>query len=201
MSQTHHLHCQTISRAKTPAENFSICSGTSSNKLFQSTATTAGDLLNSFLATNPLPGLRADQSRKRFLQRLSESWEQHSIISALSTQKISGSADPHGFGFDPWSGILENYQKGKFDESIWLAFISIHFGLVLNTIRAFYGKFGEGRWDWQSVANNPDEIRLHFRMNRERLKLLKFGNHRKRESNDPDKTVGTPSVIRSFVTW
>lgn len=35
--------------------------------------------------------------------------------------------------------------------------------------------------------------------NRRKSKCLKFGNHRKYETNNPDSAIGTPAVIHSFV--
>jgi Alpha-glutamyl/putrescinyl thymine pyrophosphorylase clade 3 len=201
MSQMHRFNCQTACPTWPPAENSITCLGTPVSYNSHLRATTIGDLLNRFLVNQTMPGLQAEQSQKRFIQCLLESWERPSIEVELSTQKINGQALPNGLSFNPRLGIIENYQKGKLDESIWLAFINIHFGLESDAIRAFYGKFGEGRWDWNSVANNPDRIRVYCQMNRERIRTLKFGNHRKFESNDPDKSVGIPNVIRSFVTW
>jgi hypothetical protein len=196
-----HIHCQTVGRAQLPTKNSHTCSGQHNNVSFQGGAVTVHNKLDEFLNSHPLPGLQLDQSRKRFVQLLCESWAQHSLVSSLYTQKFDSYAEPNSNSFHPVLGILENYQKGERDEAIWLAFLSIHFGLELNTIRLFYGKFGQGCWDWKTVVKNPDQIRVFLQRNHGQLGLLKFGNHRKYESNDPDKLIGTPNVIRSFVRW
>lgn len=104
--------------------------------------------------------------------------------------------------FHPLRSILEHVRNGDRDEAMWLAFLTIQFGQdVSETIRLFYGRFGEGHWDWRTVAEHPEGIREWMRKNREKLKQLRFGNHRKRRINDPDHPRGTPAVIRSFVEW
>lgn len=70
-----------------------------------------------------------------------------------------------------------------------------------STIRFFYGKFGKGNLHWKSVCRRPGAVRLWMHANRRKLKRLKFGNHRKYETNNPDSAIGTPAVIRSFVEW
>jgi Alpha-glutamyl/putrescinyl thymine pyrophosphorylase clade 3 len=97
---------------------------------------------------------------------------------------------------------VELLAGGQRDEAVWLAFLTTHFGQEeRNTVGLFYGKFGSGRWDWDTVSQNPDEVRHWMVAHPELLKRLKFGNHRKHETNKPEHPKGTAAIIESFVKW
>jgi hypothetical protein len=156
--------------------------------------------LRHFQNSYMLLGLRAEESRGRFVEKLVNSQIK---LRALSMKKFSGSTDPHTNDFHPLKAIVELFEAGQRDEALWLAFLTTHFGQEKrNTVGLFYGKRGTVRWDWDTVSQNPDEVRQWMASLPERqLKSLKFGNHRKHETNDPKSPVGTSAVIESFVKW
>lgn len=155
--------------------------------------------LDAFPGLQPLPGLQSRKSRERFVRHLMRS------LAKLRVQRgrhFKGSTDPSERDFHPLRAIVEYFEGGNRDKAIWLAFLTIHYGQdVPQSVRLFYGKLGRGRWDWETLRQNPDAIRNWMRQNRSLLKWLKFGNHRKRRINNPDHKRGTPAVIRSFVEW
>lgn len=117
-------------------------------------------------------------------------------------RKFGGSTDPSRPDFHPLKAMVKQFEVGNGDETVWLAFLTTHFGQdVRKTVRLFYGKFGKGRWTWDAVREDPAVVRDWMRAKRDRLKKLKFGNHRKRRIMDPVHPRGTWAVIRSFVDW
>ncbi len=159
--------------------------------------------LGRFLAEHKIVGCRTSRERMRFIEKLVESQRK---CQAFRHRMFSGSTDPLSDKFHPFRCILSNFENGDFDETVWLAFLCVHFGWDGNpktreTIRRFYSMFDQGLWNWKTVARNPLSVRDWMRENSRRLSELKFGNHRKYESNKPDSDVGTPAVIESFVRW
>ena len=156
--------------------------------------------LREYQNTHALPGLGSEPSRERFMEKLVHS---QAKLRALSMRKFSGSANPHEKDFHPLKAIVDLFEKGQHDEAVWLAFLTTHFGGpdARRTIGLFYGKFGNGRWDWATVRKNPDEIRLWMTSHAKKVKLLRFANHRKYETNNPNNPVGTAAVIHSFREW
>jgi Alpha-glutamyl/putrescinyl thymine pyrophosphorylase clade 3 len=155
--------------------------------------------LQRYLVAHPLPGLRADTSQIRFAQELLHSERQ---FRARCLRRFGSSADPSKNDFHSLKAIVELFSSGDRDEAVWLAFLTIHFGIdVPQTIRAFYGKFGGGRWYWEAVRKRPEKLKEWMRENRVRVVGLRFGNHRKYESPKPDLPKGTFGVIRSFLEW
>ena len=150
--------------------------------------------------THPLPGLNTHDSRERFVEKLVHS---ELKLRALSMRKFGGSANPHKKDFHPLKAIVDLIEKGQRDEAVWLAFLTTHFGgpAARKTIRLFYGKFGKGRRDWATVRKNTDEIRLWMTSHPKKVKRLRFANHRKYETNNPNNPVGTAAVIYSFREW
>ncbi|MFI5092042.1 MAG: hypothetical protein ACHQIK_01245 [Candidatus Acidiferrales bacterium] len=157
-----------------------------------------------FQALHRLPGLETKESQTRFAEKLVSSERK---LRALSIGKFAGSTDPYREDFHPLKTIVQRFGEGDRDESIWLAFLFTHFGWdarsrrIRDTVRLFYGKFGKGRWDWETASQRPGAVQDWMRANRKTIKRLKFGNHRKYETNNPDSRIGTPAVIRSFVEW
>src|ERR1700683_915809 len=156
--------------------------------------------LREFQRVRTLPGLSSEPSRECFLEKLVHSEVK---LRALSMRKFNGSADPHKKDFHPLKGIVDLFEKGRRDEAVWLAFLTTHFGGpdARKTIRLFYGKFGNGRWDWTAVHKNPDEIRLWMTSHPRKVRHLRFANHRKYETNNPNNPVGTAAVLHSFRDW
>ncbi len=155
--------------------------------------------LDDYLAMRALPGLRHLASRRRFIKELLKSQKK---LRAFGMRKFGGSHDASKKDFNPFRGIVHEFENGERDEALWLAFLTIHFGQdVHETIQCFYGKLGDGRWNWRSVRDNPDSVRSWMLENWRQLKRLKFGNHRKRRIMNPAHQRGTAAVVGSFVQW
>lgn len=158
-----------------------------------------GTRLTKFQKANDLPGLKMEESRARFIE---EVWKSQKKFRALSMLKLSNSADLYEKEFDPVKTIMKLFKEGHLDEAVWLSFLTTHFGLdAKNTIGQFYRKFGEGLWNWESIYENANSIRNWLISNEKGFKPLRFGNHRKFETKDPNNPNGTPAVIQSFVEW
>ncbi len=161
--------------------------------------------LTAFTKTHDLRGVRRRNQREQFVARLFESERK---LRALRLRMFAGHSDPHKDGFHPLKAVLEDFKNGKADEAVWLAFLCIHFGRAsqmgdtAETVRLFYGRFGHGAWDWRTVSKSPKGVKKWMLgLGKDKLKLLKFGNHRKYETNNPRSPVGTPSVVGSFIDW
>lgn len=155
--------------------------------------------LDKFLERRPLIGLATESARERLVEELAESTM---LISAKRLGKFRGNTDPSRDDFHPLKAANECMKNGNRDEAIWLCFLTVHFGPERKeTIRCFYGKLGQGSWGWNAVAQNPSNVRDWMIRNWTRLRHLKFGNHRKYETNNPRKRQGTPAVIKSFIEW
>ena len=73
---------------------------------------------------------------------------------------------------------------------------------VWATVRALYGALGKGpRWAWERVSREPRAFRRWMAAHRDEVTALRFGNHRKYETHDPDKKDSTADVIESYVRW
>jgi Alpha-glutamyl/putrescinyl thymine pyrophosphorylase clade 3 len=155
--------------------------------------------LAQFQKLNKLPGLKTEESRMRLVERLVDSEKK---LRALSMRRFAGSTDPSEADFHPLKAIVKHSEAGRRDEAVWLAFLTIHFGQeARETIRLFYGQFGKGQWKWELVCQDPNAVREWIASNAKKVKRLKFGNHRKYETNNPESPAGTPAVIRSFREW
>src|SRR2546426_12391672 len=145
--------------------------------------------LDAFLRMQPLPGLQSRESLERFVRHLMRS---QAKLRVQRGRHFKGSTDPSERDFHPLRTIVRYFDAGNRDEAIWLAFLTIHYGQdVPQSVRLFYGKLGRGRWDWETLRQNPDAMRNWMRQNRSLLKRLRFGNHRKRRINNPDHERGT----------
>ncbi len=161
--------------------------------------------LDDFASTHQLPGLRHGRDRARLVRMLLRSQK---TLRALRLKNFAGSTDPSRTDFHPYKAVIERFASGDIDEAIWVAFLIIHFGWsgrksrASESIRLFYSKFGTGLWNWEEVLRNPQSVRdWMLGLTKAQLRQLKFGNHRKYETNNPRKTIGTPAVIRSFMEW
>jgi len=149
------------------------------------------------------PGLRNKPARERFFEELAKAQKR---LRALRIGNFSGSANPFVGDFNPLRCLKELNTSGQRDEAVWLAFLVTHLGPrrgqdKWNSIKNFYGKFDSGLWDWQLVKQNPEEVREWMIGLKAKIKELKFGNHRKYETNNPVSPKGTASVIQSFCKW
>lgn len=155
--------------------------------------------LDNFLSSRRLPGLAKSPSRLRFIKELLTSQKK---VHVLRMRRFQGGYDLSEKNFNPSRAITHIFENGKRDEAVWLAFLTIQFGQdVPDTLRSFYGKLGEGRWDWQSVRQNSDHIRGWMGEKWGALRRLRFGNHRKYRTMRPEHRKGPPAVIGSFVRW
>jgi len=92
------------------------------------------------------------------------------------------------------------------DEILWRGFLAGHFGrgstdnpdkaASATKILCAFGR--RPYWTWVRVSSGPNSLKSWLRENREELKSLHFGNHRKYESHKP---VILYRVIRSFIEW
>jgi len=129
------------------------------------------------------------------------------FVAVISSRQISSlRADPSSDLFDPIRAAALYRQKGNVDEACWLVFLSVHFGKHLRTgwrlARAIYGGRNSGVWTWQRVSSDPRAFRRWLAANQTQLKASgMFGNHRKYQSLDAQKPVGTGAAIESYVRW
>ena len=104
--------------------------------------------------------------------------------------------------FDPERAALFYARHGNPDKSIWLIFLSIHFGKHRThgwrMLRDVYSGLGTGRWTWERACTQPGAFRQWLRVNRANIGGA-FGNHRKYETLDPNSRSSTALVVESFV--
>jgi hypothetical protein len=143
--------------------------------------------------------------REQFISCLIESEKK---LRALRSRVFSGGTDPLRKDFNPLQTIVEYFKNGQRDEAVWLAFLCIHFGWTnrvrerSDSVRLFYGKFEKGSWNWETVVQSPASVKSWMlKCGEAELAELKFGNHRKYETNNPRSPAGPPAVITSFVEW
>jgi hypothetical protein len=104
--------------------------------------------------------------------------------------------------------ITQAKTDGDIDEALWRAFLATHFGrtscdFAPNTsdsaARLLCGFGEEPYWTWHRVSTQLGELRFWIEMHRAEVKTLKFGNHRKHETNsDPEELF---KVLESIVKW
>ena len=154
-----------------------------------------------------LPGIAETATRQAFLEQLVESVRRVDFIGAISRRSVSMlRADPTSSIFDPIRAARLHQQAGRIDEACWLVFLSVHFGKNRRTgwvlARDVYGGLGCDTWDWERTSSNPSTFRSWLANSQTRLKQTgHFGNHRKYQSLDAYKPVGTGAAIESYVRW
>ena len=84
-----------------------------------------GKRLIQFQKMHKLPGLETEESRLVFIAKLMDSQKS---LRARSMHKFSGSIEPSKADFHPLKAILEHFQEKRFDEAVWLSFLTTHFG-------------------------------------------------------------------------
>ena len=158
---------------------------------------------------HPLVGIQGSAKKYCFIAQMIESLRRIEYVSAISKQSVSAnSADPHQAFFNPLKAAIYHYNQGKFDEACWLIFLFVHFGESRvsgwKLTQSFYGKLGNGLWDWKTVNSPNNNVQNWLQNNRCTLKKRgKFGNHRKYQSLKPTtgNGTGTAEVIASYVNW
>lgn len=116
---------------------------------------TLPELLARFLKHRKMPGLQSHASRSRFIEKMMQS---QVGLRALTARRFPGTTDPADGSFNPYRCIIEHAHQGRPDEAVWLAFLCIHYG-VSESVRLFYGKLGDGTWQWSTVASDPGSVR------------------------------------------
>jgi hypothetical protein len=104
--------------------------------------------------------------------------------------------------------IHEAQQAGDYDEVLWRAFLATHFGRTSADERAmdsagrflcgFETEHAQPQWTWKQVSTRFDEFSSWAHTHADLLATLRYGNHRKFESKQPDDIV---VVMESFVGW
>jgi alpha-glutamyl/putrescinyl thymine pyrophosphorylase-like protein len=99
--------------------------------------------------------------------------------------------------------IHEANAAGDRDEMIWRAFLAAHFGRASqapgqpdSTAWLLCGAGLAPMWTWAAVSRAPDAFRDWLVSQRAALAKLRFGNHRKYESKEPNALW---QVIQSFL--
>lgn len=168
--------------------------------------------LKSFASRNrALPGIRAAQRRKAFVEQLIESIRRVKYIAVIRQRNLSNRrADPSDDLFDPIKAAVIRNRKGNHDEACWLTFLAVHFGKNRRSgwrlTRDVYGALGRAQpWDWRRTSANPTRFRSWLASNKDRLQqdgvARAFGNHRKYQSLDANSTNGTGAAVASYVAW
>jgi hypothetical protein len=104
--------------------------------------------------------------------------------------------------------IIQAKSVGDLNEALWRAFLATHFGRTScdsapntpDSAARFLCGFGEEpHWTWHRVSTQTGELKFWLETHRAEVKSLKFGNHRKHETNsDPDELF---KVLESIVEW
>jgi len=158
----------------------------------------------------PLPGIGNNQNRMVFIKQVIDSIRRVQYVAAVESRQITaGRADPNDTLFDPIKAALIHKSTGNVDEACWLVFLSVHFGKHRRSgwrfAKEVYGMLGgSAYWTWNRTVANPIQFRDWLRANQEELMRGNnrgFGNHRKYQSMDADKTTGTGAAIHSYVDW
>ena len=106
-------------------------------------------------------------------------------------------------------GFSRDAQRaGDQDEALWLAFLATHFGRasansqVMDSAGRFLCGFAtahaQPQWTWEQVSTRFDEFTVWAYAHADLLATLRYSNHRKFESKQPDALV---AVVESFVGW
>jgi hypothetical protein len=160
--------------------------------------------------TRRLPGISGLTERRVFLEQLFESIHRVQYVQrgVLKRPLDARRADPASDLFDPIKGAASLAKEGDHDEACWLVFLSVHFGKHRRhgwrLARDVYGRLGaKCRWDWGRTSANPASFRQCLRDMQAELRKegsgRLFGNHRKYQTLDADKSNGTGSAFVTYV--
>lgn len=169
--------------------------------------------LNTFdKSVHALPGISAKDAKLTFIFQIIESVRRIRFIQQISQRPIVESRkDPLSEYFDPVRAAILYGGAGDLEEACWLVFLFVHFGKNLKSgyrlIADVYGRLGRGKtWTWKRVSDDPFEFRHWLDKHQSNLKSQGskhrgFGNHRKYQSLDAWKPIGTGEAVQSYVTW
>lgn len=155
-----------------------------------------------------LVGLRPDGAEQAFIEQVVESIRRIEYVRLINSQSHPAErADPSSAIFDPLIAASMAQHRGDIDEGCWLVFLSTHFGKHRTSewqlTRDVYGRLGDGRWDWSTVAANADAFQAWLTKNQGALKpggVVHFGNHRKYQTLRATAS-GTGAAVKSYVNW
>ena len=146
-----------------------------------------------------LPGLATPASMDYFVEMLvlGEEWLRE--MRDLTRNPLPANRDPREKQWDARVAILHLDRSGNEEEATWLAFLCIVLGELdeeepWKSVALLYTGFGTGQLRWESVAADPQIVNDLWTRYPDRVKALKFANHRKFESR-----ASIPSVIASYV--
>ena len=104
--------------------------------------------------------------------------------------------------------IASAKRNGDLDELLWRCFLAGHFGRMsaspekpeqVQSAGRFLCAFGtRPRWTWKAVSADMRGLRSWLLQNKKALKTLRFGNHRKFESKEPEALF---RAVQSFADW
>jgi hypothetical protein len=110
-----------------------------------------------------------------------------------------------GTAMDILTFIKEARDAGATDEAFWRVFLATHFGRLsadsteMESAGRFLCAFGpEPTWTWAKVSLDLDAFVRDLQNHEAELKTLRFGNHRKYRSAQPQALA---KIIESFIQW
>lgn len=153
-----------------------------------------------------LRGLAKKCAFDSYVEQLVESVRRTKYAEVLSNRKMCCEvADPQNEAFNPIKAAIFQRDANNIEESFWLVFLFTHFGKHVSdgflTIRTVYGGLGQKIWSWSEVSSEPKEFSKFLADSYNELSELKFGNHRKYETLNPDRNLWTGSIVVSYVDW
>lgn len=136
------------------------------------------------------------EEANRFLDRVFRTIESHQL-SRVRMRTLDGPKD-----IITWINVAR--AQGEMNEAIWRCFLAAHFGRVSATngkqqsSSQFLCAFGsQPFWTWNTTSENRDDLKTWLCEMKEQLATIRFGRHRKYESNRPEAIFAT---LDSFIT-
>ncbi|MET0061123.1 MAG: hypothetical protein ABW176_02410 [Candidatus Thiodiazotropha endolucinida] len=158
-----------------------------------------------------LPGISTQVSRDVFVMQLIDSIRRVEYVIRIRNGKIDKvRTDPSSDHFDPLKAAIYQEREGNYNESVWLTFLTIHFGKSAKSewrlARDIYGGYtGNNIWTWERISNDPASFDAWYDSVANDIMNdgipRRFGNHRKYESLRPDVKKSLPMVFNSYVSW
>ena len=158
-----------------------------------------------------LPGIQAKNNRTAYIEQILESIRRVRYVSVISGRQLSPQrADPSSDLFDPLKAAVLFQRDGRLDESYWMVFLFVHFGMNprggWRYAREVYSGLSDTvMWDWASTSADPASFREWLADHEADLRREGvpggFGNHRKYQSLDANSNIGTGAAVESYVDW
>lgn len=152
-----------------------------------------------------IPGAAKQSARDTLVMQMIASIRRIEYTSKiLKRPSSSNQSDPKNELFDPEKAAIFFLNSNQIDESVWLIFLSIHFGKHpihgWRTLKDVYSGLGAQTWSWRRVSQSPTAFRTWLGLNNTKIGGG-FGSHRKYESLNADLDNGTGATIESYVKW